>query len=94
MANFKNSELDKLLETMRQEKDYDKQAETYIKFDAILKNELPAIFLYNPNYTYVVANKVRGIGLTRIVSPADRLNAVHQWYIKTRKGFSAKSPSE
>ncbi|OGG86876.1 hypothetical protein A3B87_01215 [Candidatus Kuenenbacteria bacterium RIFCSPHIGHO2_02_FULL_39_13] len=94
LANFKNSELDKLLETMRQEKDYDKQAETYIKFDAILKNELPAIFLYNPNYTYVVANKVRGIGLTRIVSPADRLNAVHQWYIKTRKGFSAKSPSE
>jgi len=94
LANFKNSELDKLLETIRKEKDYDKRSEAYIKFDAILKNELPAIFLYNPNYTYVVANKVKGIGLTRIVSPADRLNAVHQWYIKTRKGFSAKSPSE
>lgn len=87
LSNFKNSEADKLLETMRKEKEYKERDEAYIKFAAILKREIPAIFLYNPNYTYVVSTKIKGINLGRIVSPSDRLNEVHKWYIKTRKGF-------
>jgi len=87
LSNFKNTDADKILIEMRKEEDVDKLAELYIQFDGILAKEIPAIFLYNPNYTYVVDSKVKGIDLKRIVSPADRLNGIHSWYIKTRRGF-------
>lgn len=87
LANFKNEAADKLLEKIKKETDETKLAESYVQFSEILNKELPAIFLYNPNYTYVVSNKVKGIDLTRIVTAADRFNEVNKWYIKTKKGL-------
>ena len=87
LANFKNTQADKLLEGIRKEEELEKRAESFIKFEEILMDNMPAIFLYNPNYTYVVSNKVKGIELERIVSPVDRLNGIEKWYIKTRRGF-------
>ena len=87
LANFNNSQADKLLEDIRKEEELEKRAEAFIKLEEILMDNIPAIFLYNPNYTYVVSSKVKGIELERIVSPVDRLNGIEKWYIKTRRGF-------
>jgi len=87
LANFKNKEVDDLLEKARQETDVDKRAEYYQMFETIIIQNIPAIFLYNPNYTYVVSNKVKGIELDWIVTPTDRLGSISGWYIRTKKGL-------
>lgn len=87
LSDFANSQADELLEKIRKEDDMGKKAEYYSQFEEILTREIPAIFLYNPNYSYVVSNKVKGIEVERIVSPADRLSGIEKWYIKTRRGF-------
>jgi len=87
LANFKNDEADKLLVAMREEKNDNKKIELSQNFEKIIKDELPTIFLYNPNYTYVIADKIKGVVLKYIVTPDDRLNNIKNWYIKTRKGF-------
>ncbi|MFH1890832.1 MAG: peptide ABC transporter substrate-binding protein [Candidatus Kuenenbacteria bacterium] len=87
LADFKNSEADNLLEKAMQETDIQKKADYYIKFQNILTSQMPAIFLYTPNYTYVVADKIKGIKLTHILTPTDRLINIDSWYIRTKKGL-------
>lgn len=87
LSNFKNKQADELLEKIRQEKKLTNKESYYIQLKNILKQELPAIFLYNPNYTYVVSDKVKGISIEHIVAPDDRLNGIEKWYIKTKKGL-------
>ncbi|HRY63326.1 MAG TPA: peptide ABC transporter substrate-binding protein, partial [Patescibacteria group bacterium] len=87
IANFRNDKADKLLETIRKATTNEEKAQGLKELQSIIKDEAPAIFLYNPKYTYVVADKIKGINLVRIVSPADRLNGIADWYIKTKKWF-------
>ncbi|MDP2656006.1 MAG: ABC transporter substrate-binding protein [bacterium] len=86
LAVFNNPTADKLLVDARQISDPDKRAEMYIKFQDILAEEAPAVFLYNPNYNYVVSKKVQGIADEKhIVDPSDRFNDIPSWHVKTRR---------
>ena len=87
IGGFRNESADKLLEAIRKETNQDQKASKLKDLQKIIKDELPAIFLYNPNYTYVVANKIKGITIEKIFSPSDRLNNINDWYIKSKKGF-------
>ncbi len=87
IANWRNEAADKLLEAIRKETNGEEKIKKLKELETLVKADLPAIFLYNPNYTYVVADKIKGINLTRIIDPAERLNGVTDWYIKTKKGF-------
>ena len=46
--------------------------------------DLPAIFLYQPTYTYAVSSKIKNISLQKIQTPADRFQDIVSWYIKTK----------
>jgi len=85
LSNFKHQEADQVLEEARETPDLNKKAEKYIHFQNILVAEIPAIFLYNPNYLYPVGDKIKGLDQTLIINPADRFANVHQWYIKTKR---------
>ncbi len=81
LSNFKNKELDKILTNLQTKH----EKKLYLQLKKIFAKEIPAIFLYNPKYTYVIANKVKGVNVKRIVTPEDRLNGIANWYIKTKK---------
>lgn len=87
LSLFANRQADKLLEDARQTTDKDKQKEKYQQFQDILSDELPAIFLYNPTYTYIVSQKIKGINIDRITIPSDRFNNLSDWYIKTTREY-------
>jgi peptide/nickel transport system substrate-binding protein len=57
----------------------------YVKFQNILAEEVPAIFLYSPTYTYAVSRRVQGVEAASVFSPADRFSNVESWYIDTKK---------
>ncbi|MDD4995231.1 MAG: ABC transporter substrate-binding protein [Patescibacteria group bacterium] len=88
LALFANRDADKLLEEARGTTDVEARKEKYIKFQNILAETLPAIFLYSPNYNYPVTDKVRGINIQRMASPADRFSGIRDWYIKTKRAWN------
>jgi peptide/nickel transport system substrate-binding protein len=85
LSNFKHAEADQVLQEARETPDLNKKAEKYVHFQNILVAEIPAIFLYNPNYLYPVGDKIKGLDQSLIINAADRFARVHEWYIKTKR---------
>lgn len=85
LSLYRNEKVDALLEEARKISDPGERAKKYIEFQEILAKDIPAIFLYNPTYPYVINKKIKGISITRIITPADRFNEIEKWYIKTKR---------
>lgn len=85
LANYANRKVDNLLEDARLTNDEEIRAKKYKDFQDVLIEDLPAIFIYTPYYTYPVNKKIKGIDLQRIASPSDRFVDIENWYIKTKK---------
>lgn len=85
LALYVNRKTDELLEKARTSLNNDEQKNAYLEFQNLLVQDLPAIFLYQPNYTYVISNKIKNISLTKIITPADRFQNITSWYTKTKK---------
>ncbi|HRY60164.1 MAG TPA: peptide ABC transporter substrate-binding protein [Patescibacteria group bacterium] len=84
LAVYANGEVDKLLEEARQSDDTNVKIKDYKKFQDIVAEELPAIFIYQPVYVYKIYDKVRGIDLSGIINTWDRFYDVANWYVKYR----------
>jgi len=54
----------------------------YEKFQEILLEESPVVFLYHPVFSYASRNRVKGIDLSDMASPEDRYLSVLNWYIE------------
>ncbi len=88
LAVYANTDADKLLEEGRQISDEGQRATRYQKFQQILAEEVPAIFLYYPTYNYVVASSIHGIGDGKeIVYPSDRFVDLGYWYAASKRVF-------
>jgi peptide/nickel transport system substrate-binding protein len=85
IADYSNKEVDKLLEEGRLTSDLKVRQEKYKKFQEILAEDEPAIFLYSPYYTYVQSKNIRGFNIKNIILPSDRFADVEKWYMKTGK---------
>ncbi|MEI6597056.1 MAG: ABC transporter substrate-binding protein [bacterium] len=85
IADYANKEVDKLLEDGRLSYDLKVRQEKYNKFQEIIAEEEPAIFLYSPNYIYVQSKKIKGFNIKNIILPSDRFGDISQWYINTGK---------
>lgn len=83
IAMYVNSKTDKLLEKIRGTSDNKAIKDIYTEFDEVIKDELPAVFLYSPEYIYIVPEKIKGIDFGRITNSADRWNDINKWYIET-----------
>lgn len=85
IANYSNKEVDKLLEDARTTIDLNKRKGLYKKFQEIIAEEEPAVFMYSPVYTYVQDKKVQNFNTKSIINPSDRLADVVNWYIAVGK---------
>ena len=88
IANYKNAKIDKLLEDARISSDVSLRISDYAEVQKILSDELPAIFLYEKNYTYVQSKKVKGFSGTAIIKPSDRFSGIANWYLNSKNKFS------
>lgn len=85
LSAYNNAEVDRLLIEGRIITDIQERINRYKKFQEIITNDLPVIFLYSPTYTYVQEHQLKGFAGTAIIEPADRFNDVSSWYLKTDK---------
>lgn len=87
LADYSNRKADQLLEEARLTNDTKTREQKYQEFQNILIEDLPAIFLYSPTYTYPVNKKIKGLNIPMIANPSDRFINIESWYIKTKKYF-------
>lgn len=85
LSMYKNPDLDKLLEEVRQISNQDTRKQDLEKIQTILFNDSPAIFLYNPFYLYLLPNKVKGIDFIISNLPSERYNNINNWYLFTKR---------
>ncbi|MDD5291195.1 MAG: ABC transporter substrate-binding protein [Patescibacteria group bacterium] len=85
LANYTNKEIDQLLEDARLAQNKEQRIEKYKKFQEIMAEEAPAIFLYSPYYIYAQSKKIKGFDVKNILTPSNRFANISDWYIKTGK---------
>ncbi|MFA5442189.1 MAG: ABC transporter substrate-binding protein, partial [Candidatus Paceibacterota bacterium] len=85
LSSFQNKELDKLLEETWQIDDKEKQEQNIKRIQEILKENKPAIFLYNPYYLYILPKKIKGNEIKYANLPSERLADIENWYIFTKR---------
>ncbi len=83
VALYVNSKVDKLLEDARTMADEDTKDKTYEQFEDIIRQDVPAIFLYSPEFIYITPPKVKNFELSSITSPSDRFYNINKAYITT-----------
>jgi peptide/nickel transport system substrate-binding protein len=83
IALYTNSKADSILENIRTEKDKDKRIALYESFNQEIKKDLPALFLYSPQFIYSIPDSIKNIKLEAITTPSDRFSNIYQWYIET-----------
>ncbi|MEI7452192.1 MAG: ABC transporter substrate-binding protein [Candidatus Falkowbacteria bacterium] len=85
ISEYKNKDVDTLLEAGRLATSTDVRIAKYQKFQEIITNEIPMIFLYSPRYLYLQNKKINGLKSETIVNFNDRFSNISQWYINTKK---------
>lgn len=87
LSLYQSKEADNILEKIREAQDKEKKMELYKELDEVLKNDLPAIFLYSPDYVYFANKKIKGISLKIIRDHAERFCDISEWFIHTRRAL-------
>lgn len=85
IALYTNIKADKALETIRTTSDETKKLEAYTAFEKEIQNDIPAIFLYSPDYIYATSKDIHNLEISNITTPSERFMNVHTWYLETEK---------
>jgi ABC-type transport system substrate-binding protein len=85
LSNYQDRTVDGILEKTRVEQDKTTWKENYQQAQELLLQDIPAIFLYNPYYTYFASREIKGINAFLIPDPSQRFAEIEQWYINTKR---------
>lgn len=84
-AGLDHRRMSEILEAARINVDRAQRIALYREFQDLFTQEVPAILLYHPVYTYGVSDRVRGVQIGPLMFPADRFATVTEWYVTTRR---------
>ena len=83
IASYVNTRVDKILDDARTEADPLKREKLYSSFSDEITKDTPAIFMYAPEFLYVLPKNVQGLSLGSITIPSERFLNIYEWYINT-----------
>ena len=84
-TQWNNRMASEYLEQARTVNDLNERIKLYRNFQVLFSQEMPAIPLYFPIYTYAVDHQVQGITIGPLYDSADRFNFVESWYMVAKK---------
>lgn len=88
LALYANSRVDSILAQARATTEKKQREKFYGQFtDAIAKDD-PAIFLYAPEFIYIVPQSLQGVELSALTTPSERYLNVYQWYTDVERVWS------
>ena len=92
VAMYTNAKVDKILEEAFITVDEKTRIKKYAQFEDEIKKDMPTIFLYSPDFVYIVSKNLNNLSIEHIVSPADRLLNSYLWYTQTNNVWKIFSP--
>ncbi|MFT7506883.1 MAG: peptide/nickel transport system substrate-binding protein [Acidimicrobiales bacterium] len=81
IAQYANIDTDALLEKIRTQTDQTVRAEAITEFTNIITEEIPAIFLYTPTFSYVIDADVSINALYKLSKPYERFENIASWHM-------------
>ena len=88
LALYTNLRVDSLLSQARTTNDPEEREKLYSQFSTAVVKDDPALFLYAPEFLYIVPQAMHGIALGALTTPSERFLNVYQWYTDTEKVWS------
>jgi len=85
LSAYQNRNVDKYLKDAREALTDEIKIQNYAKLQNTILTDAPALFLYNPDYSYWTSKKIKCIDTTKIVDPAKRFENITNWYINTKR---------
>jgi peptide/nickel transport system substrate-binding protein len=86
-AGFTNRRISEVTEQARVINSRDKREALYAEFQELFAQEVPALLLYIPVYTYGVDERIHNIQIAPLMHPADRFRTISDWWIVPRRVF-------
>ncbi|MFA6324855.1 MAG: ABC transporter substrate-binding protein [Candidatus Paceibacterota bacterium] len=83
VSMYTNPKVDKILEDASITIDEKSRIEKYAQFENEINKDMPAIFLYSPNFIYVISKNLKGVSMDHITSSSDRFLNSYLWYSET-----------
>lgn len=83
ISMYANIKADKALEDARSAIKPDERVSAREIIEQEIKNDIPAIFLFSPQYVYLSHLNINNFDIKSITEPSERFMNVHQWYLKT-----------
>ncbi|MFA5967225.1 MAG: peptide ABC transporter substrate-binding protein [Patescibacteria group bacterium] len=81
-----DKDIDNSLEMIRLSSDLNRAITYCHNFQKAFANLVPAVLLYQPTYTYIVDNKVKGDSASiNLGATSDRFIDINKWYVRARK---------
>lgn len=80
LAMYANTQTDRLLANARATTNRKEREKLYRSFSTAITKDRPAIFLFAPEYMYIVPKKLQGVKLGVLTMPAERFLNVRDWY--------------
>ena len=88
-SKWDDRQASEFLEQARITTDLAERERLYNNFQVRWSQELPALPLFYPVYTYAVSSDVQGVSIGPIFEPADRFNHITNWYLITSRTTTA-----
>jgi len=82
ISGYSYERVDILLEDARKTLDRKDRREKYDLFQRYLIADAPVIFLYNPQFSYYVKDRVKGINFSNVNYSYQRFNNIQNWVLK------------
>lgn len=80
---YTNAKVDKILEESFTTLKREDRIKKFTQFEEEIKKDMPAVFLYSPDFIYTIPEKLKGFAIENIISPSDRFSDVYLWYTET-----------
>ena len=92
-SQWQNKTASEYLEQARVVNDIDERARYYRNFQVLFSQDLPALPLFYPIYTYGVDKAIQGVQMGPLYSPCDRFDTISDWYLVSNRQSGAKTTS-
>lgn len=90
-AGFVHRHTSEVIEQARVIVNRERRRELYYEFQEIFAQEVPALLLYVPIYTYGVDEHINDVQIGPLMHPSDRFRTISDWWIVHRRVFVSES---
>ena len=87
LSLYNNKAADKLMENIRKNFSEDDRLVDVAKLETTIIEDVPAIFLYSPNYLYITQNNISSLTDWKLNAPSNRFSKIGEWFINTKRAF-------